>query len=86
MDQITEKFDNSINPNQYAYTSYVVHITLTHLVSSDTYVRLLFLNFSSALIQLYQTLLYKLETLRLSITIQLGAGYLNKQKTDFQNP
>ncbi|XP_060792292.1 RNA-binding protein 14a isoform X2 [Neoarius graeffei] len=57
MDHIKEKVDINVDPDQYVYRrnrsvedaiSPVIHSALTHLESRDTYVRLLFLDFSSA--------------------------------------
>ncbi len=68
--------DFSIDPHQYAYKrnrctadaiAYVVHMALTHLENRDSYVRLLFLDFSSAFTTIIpQTLVHKLEALGLS--------------------
>lgn len=79
MTQISEKIDASIDQNQYAYrrnrstadaVSSVVHLALTHLDSRDTYVRLLFMDFSSAFNTIIpQTLIHKLETLGLSYSL-----------------
>lgn len=76
MDQRKKGIDFSIDPHQYAYKrnrctadaiSYVVHMALTHLENRDSYVRLLFLDFSSAFNTIIpQTLVHKLEALGLS--------------------
>ncbi len=79
MEQIKKGIDFRIDPHQYAYkrnrctadaTSYVVHMALTHLENRDSYVRLLFLYFSSAFNTIIpQTLVHKLEALGLSPTL-----------------
>lgn len=79
MTQISGKIDVSIDQNQYAYRknnstadtgSSVVHLALTHLNSKDTYVRLLFMDFSSAFNTIIpQRLIHKLKTLGLSYSL-----------------
>ncbi len=76
MDQIKKGIDFSIDPHQYAYKrnrctadtiSYVVHLARTHLENRDSFVRLLFLDFSSAFNTIIlQILVHQLEALRLS--------------------
>ncbi|KAI3357832.1 hypothetical protein L3Q82_016220, partial [Scortum barcoo] len=78
MAHIKDCVDVTVDPHQYAYRknrstedaiSSVVHTALTHLENKDSYVRLLFVDFTSAFntIQLYnytvQTLVQKLTTL-----------------------
>ncbi len=76
MYQIKKGIDFSIDPHQYAYKKsrctadailYVVHMALTHLENRDSYVRMHFLDFSSAFNTIIpQTLVHKLEALGLS--------------------
>lgn len=57
MVHIKDSIDINVDPHQYAYrknwstsdaVSFLIHTTLTHLESRDSYARLLFLDFSSA--------------------------------------
>ncbi|KAI3374202.1 hypothetical protein L3Q82_006057 [Scortum barcoo] len=69
----------TVDPHQYAYRknrstedaiSSVVHTALTHLENKDSYVRLLFVDFTSAFNTIIpQTLVQKLTTLGLSLTL-----------------
>ncbi|KAI3366786.1 hypothetical protein L3Q82_009451 [Scortum barcoo] len=71
--------DVTVDPHQYAYRknrstedaiSSVVHTALTHLENKDSYVRLLFVDFTSAFNTIIpQTLVQKLTTLGLSFTL-----------------
>ncbi|KAI3375380.1 hypothetical protein L3Q82_021869 [Scortum barcoo] len=70
---------HTVDPHQYAYRknrstedaiSSVVHTALTHLENKDSYVRLLFVDFTSAFNTIIpQTLVQKLTTLGLSLTL-----------------
>ncbi|KAI3352930.1 hypothetical protein L3Q82_019493 [Scortum barcoo] len=75
MAHIKDCVDVTVDPHQYAYRknrstedaiSSVVHTALTHLENKDSYVRLLFVDFTSAFntIIIPQTLVQKLTTLR----------------------
>ncbi len=85
MDQIKKGIDFSIDPKQNAYKrnrftadaiSYVVHMALTHLENRHSYVRLLFLDFSSAFIT--NTGAHVRGTRAKSSIMQLGIRLLNK--------
>ncbi len=77
MYQIKKGIDFSIDPHQYAYKKnrctadailYVVHMALTHLENRDSYVRMHFLDFSSAFNTIIpQTLVHKLESVSQSV-------------------
>ncbi|GAA6231470.1 uncharacterized protein LOC109141784 [Lates japonicus] len=79
MTRIKDSIDVTVDPHQYAYRknrstedaiSSVVHTTLTHLENKDSYVRLLFVDFTSAFNTIIpQTLIQKLNTLGLSSTL-----------------
>ncbi|KAI3368442.1 hypothetical protein L3Q82_025454 [Scortum barcoo] len=74
MAHIKDCVDATVDPHQYAYRknrstedaiSSVVHTALTHLENKDSYVRLLFVDFTSAFNTIIpQTLVQKLTTLR----------------------
>ncbi|KAI3363043.1 hypothetical protein L3Q82_011705 [Scortum barcoo] len=74
MAHIKDCVDVTVDPHQYAYRknrstedaiSSVVHTALTHLENKDSYVRLLFVDFTSAFNTIIpQTLVQKLTTLR----------------------
>ena len=73
MPLIKASLDDNVDPHQYAYRknrstddaiSSVVHVALSHLEKQHTYVRLLFLDFSSAFNTIIpQTLVNKLSVL-----------------------
>ena len=77
MVHIRNNTDINIDPHQYAYRKNrstsdtvlsVIHTALTHLESGDSYVRLLFLDFSSAFNTIIsQTLANKLLLLGINI-------------------
>ncbi|KAI3371788.1 hypothetical protein L3Q82_024342 [Scortum barcoo] len=79
MAHIKDCVDVTVDPHQYAYRknrstedaiSSVVHTALTHLENKDSYVRLLFVDFTSAFNTIIpQTLVQKLTTLGLSSTL-----------------
>ncbi|KAI3352041.1 hypothetical protein L3Q82_020853 [Scortum barcoo] len=79
MAHIKDCVDVTVDPHQYAYRknrstedaiSSVVHTALTHLENKDSYVRLLFVDFTSAFNTIIpQTLVQKLTTLGLSFTL-----------------
>ncbi len=79
MAHIKDSIDVTVDPHQYAYKknrstddaiSSVVHTALTHLESRNSYVRLLFLDFSSAFNTIIpQILVQKLSSLGLSPTL-----------------
>ncbi|KAI3369594.1 hypothetical protein L3Q82_024480, partial [Scortum barcoo] len=80
MAHIKDCVDVTVDPHQYAYRknrstedaiSSVVHTALTHLENKDSYVRLLFVDFTSAAFNtiIPQTLVQKLTTLGLSFTL-----------------
>ncbi|KAI3376533.1 hypothetical protein L3Q82_016993 [Scortum barcoo] len=79
MAHIKDCVDVTVDPHQYAYRknrstedaiSSVVHTALTHLENKDSYVRLLFVDFTSAFNTIIpQTLVQKLTTLGLSLTL-----------------
>jgi len=79
MAHIKDSIDITVDSHQYAYKknhstddaiSSVVHTALTHLESRNSYVRLLFLDFSSAFNTIIpQTLVQKLSSLGLSPTL-----------------
>ncbi|KAI3366309.1 hypothetical protein L3Q82_000426 [Scortum barcoo] len=79
MAHIKDCIDVTVDPHQYAYRknrstedaiSSVVHTALTHLENKDSYVRLLFVDFTSAFNTFIpQTLVQKLTTLGLSSTL-----------------
>ncbi|KAI3358424.1 hypothetical protein L3Q82_014857, partial [Scortum barcoo] len=79
MAHIKDCVDVTVDPHQYAYRknrstedaiSSVVHTALTHLENKDSYVRLLFVDFTSASNTIIpQTLVQKLTTLGLSSTL-----------------
>ncbi|KAI3364745.1 hypothetical protein L3Q82_000901 [Scortum barcoo] len=79
MAHIKDCIDVTVDPHQYAYRknrstedaiSSVVHTALTHLENKDSYVRLLFVDFTSAFNTIIpQTLVQKLTTLGLSSTL-----------------
>ncbi|KAI3373095.1 hypothetical protein L3Q82_006428 [Scortum barcoo] len=79
MAHIKDCVNVTVDPHQYAYRknrstedaiSSVVHTALTHLENKDSYVRLLFVDFTSAFNTIIpQTLVQKLTTLGLSSTL-----------------
>ncbi|KAI3352293.1 hypothetical protein L3Q82_005272 [Scortum barcoo] len=79
MAHIKDCVDVTVDPHQYVYRknrstedaiSSVVHTALTHLENKDSYVRLLFVDFTSAFNTIIpQTLVQKLTTLGLSLTL-----------------
>uniref|UniRef100_A0A3B3C219 Reverse transcriptase domain-containing protein n=1 Tax=Oryzias melastigma TaxID=30732 RepID=A0A3B3C219_ORYME len=79
MPHIKDFIDISLDPYQFAYrenrstedaVSFVVHRSLSHLESRDSYVRLLFVDFTSAFNTIIpQTLVQKLSSLGLTATL-----------------
>ncbi|KAI3351762.1 hypothetical protein L3Q82_020592 [Scortum barcoo] len=97
MAHIKDCIDVTVDPHQYAYRknrstedaiSSVVHTALTHLENKDSYVRLLFVDFTSAFNTIIpQTLVQKLTTLGLSFTLcNWVLDFLNRQTTVCEDP
>ncbi len=86
----------SLDPLQFAYRrnhstddaiTFTLHTALSHLENKNTYVRMLFVDYSSAFNTIVPaTLVEKLQTLGLKqISVQLDPGLPDRQKSGGQN-
>ncbi len=94
-DYICSVLPASLDPLQFAYRSnrltddaiaFTLHTALSHLENKNTYVRMLFVDYSSAFNTIVPAILVaKLQTLGLNRSLQLDPGLPDRQKSGGQN-
>ncbi len=94
-DYICSVLPASLDPLQFAYRSnhstddaiaFTLHTALSHLENKNTYVRMLFVDYSSIFNTIVPaTLVAKLQTLGLNRSLQLDPGLPDRQKSGGQN-